>query len=243
MGFQLIYKPYGERSILIVWQAVIDKEILFDVLAFKNKILNSDIKLIVNVNSVYNSLLISYMENIVDFNEQVITLKEIYNQKQELAKTVFKQWKIPVCYDTIFGIDLGVISKTKSITTQNIIERHSQAVYTVYCIGFLPGFLYLGGLDEMLHVPRKETPRLKINKGSVAIGGKQTGVYPSESPGGWHIIGNTPISFFDVSKNNPCFAKPGDEIKFYPVSIETYHDIKTQVDAGVYQLESKMLHG
>lgn len=243
MSFKLVYKPFGERSILIEWPAVIDKDILFDVLAFKKNILSSSIGSIVYVKTAYHSLLVAYKKNIIDYYKQIAFLKELYNHNQESAKLVFKQWKVPVCYDTVFGVDLETISKLKNMTVQAIIEHHYQVNYTVYCIGFLPGFLYLGGLDEILHVSRKETPRLKINKGAVAIGGKQTGVYPCESPGGWNIIGNTPISFFDASKNTPCFAKPGDEIKFYSVSIEKYRDIKTLVDAGVYQLENEVLHG
>ena len=109
----------------------------------------------------------------------------------------------------------------------------------IYFIGFLPGFLYLGGLDERLFTPRKSTPRLRIEKGAVAIGGKQTGIYPQESPGGWNIIGNSPIQFFDNSKNTPCFAKAGDKLQFYSITLKEHHDIKVLVDAGVFQLESE----
>jgi inhibitor of KinA len=148
-----------------------------------------------------------------------------------------------VCYDSIFGLDLIEISKQKGMSEDAIIKLHSQTFYTVYFIGFLPGFLYLGGLDEKLYFPRKETPRLKVEKGAVAIGGKQTGVYPNISPGGWQIIGNSPISFFDSSKGEPCFAKSGDKIEFYAISKEKYDDIKALVDAGVYQLESEVIDG
>ena len=106
----------------------------------------------------------------------------------------------------------------------------------------MPGFLYLGGLNKTLHTPRKSTPRLDIKKGAVAIGGNQTGVYPNPSPGGWNIIGNSPINFFDVSKETPCFAKPGDAIQFYPISINEHLDIKTLVDANVYQIEREVLN-
>ncbi len=242
MAFDLIYKPYGERSILIEWPSLIDEEILFNVLSFKDKILKNDIKLIVNINHTYNSLLIIYNYFLIDFNNQISLLKRIYKQKEKLTKSIFKQWKIPVCYDANLGIDLESISQTKSISKEDIIKRHSQAAYTVYFIGFLPGFLYLGGLDETLNFPRKEFPRLKIEKGSVAIGGNQTGIYPNESPGGWNIIGNTPISFFEATSKAPCFAKSGDRIKFCPISLKKHHDIKALVNAGVYQIESEVLY-
>lgn len=242
MAFNLVYKPYGERSILIEWPSVIEKEILFDLLFFKEKILKSNIKHIVDVNIAYTSLLITYKEIIKDFNNQFLLLKEIYNQEETCSQSVFKQWKIPVCYDAVFGIDLEAISLAKNISKASIIKQHSKANYTVYFIGFLPGFLYLGGLDEVLHFPRKQTPRLKIEKGAVAIGGSQTGIYPNESPGGWNIIGNTPISFFDNTSNNPCFAKPGDSIKFNSISLKEYHKIKALVEAGVYQMESEVIY-
>src|SRR5690606_22673794 len=151
-------------------------------------------------------------------------------------------WKIPVSYDAVFGIDLEAICLEKRISKNELIKRHSQAIYTVYFIGFLPGFLYLGGLDEVLHIARKSTPRLKIEKGAVAIGGHQTGVYPTESPGGWNIIGNSPIEFFNPKSNPPCFAEAGDKISFYPISLKEYRDIKTLSEAGVYQLESEVMN-
>jgi inhibitor of KinA len=150
---------------------------------------------------------------------------------------VFGNWQIPVCYNDEFGIDLEFVSKQKSLTKTQIIQRHSQVNYRVFFIGFLPGFLYLGGLDKSLHIPRKSSPRLAVKKGAVAIGGSQTGIYPGVSPGGWNIIGNSPISFFDVTKEQPCFAKAGDFIQFKSVSIEEYRDIKEQVIRGVYKIQ------
>ena len=106
----------------------------------------------------------------------------------------------------------------------------------------MPGFLYLGGLDERLHFPRKSTPRLQIEKGAVAIGGSHTGIYPSSSPGGWNIIGNTPISLFNASQDEPCFVQSGDKIQFIPIGLKEYQDISTLVEARVYQLESEVMN-
>ncbi len=241
MAFDLTYKPYGEHAVLIEWPAIINRDILMDVLFFRDNIVHDNIKSIINITSGYTSLLVSYDELNFDFKIAVKALKTIRNQKHEPIKSVFHKWRIPVCYDMAFGVDLEVMALEKNMSVDDIIKRHSETSYTVYFIGFLPGFLYLGGLDESLHIPRKETPRLQIEKGAVAIGGKQTGVYPGESPGGWHIIGNTPISFFDPSKSSPCFAKPGDTVTFYPVSLKAHQDIKTLVKAGVYQIESEVI--
>ena len=135
------------------------------------------------------------------------------------------------------------ISIKKNLSKQKIIALHAQAIYTVYFIGFLPGFLYLGGLDPALNFPRKQIPRLQIKKGAVGIGGVQTGVYPTQSPGGWNIIGNSPISFFNASNKIPCFAKAGDKIQFYTISLKKHKEITALVKAELFQLESEVLHG
>tara|TARA_R110000868_G_scaffold194178_3_gene439513 strand:+ start:11398 stop:12129 length:732 start_codon:yes stop_codon:yes gene_type:complete len=242
MAFNLRYKMFGERSILIEWPAMIDKNILKDIIHFKDQIHKKNIKGIVELKSAYNSLLIGYDSICRNFENDVELLKKLHKNVDLKHDILAKLWKIPVCYDAVFGIDLEFISKKNNISTAEIIKRHSQVNYTVYFIGFLPGFLYLGGLDETLHITRKPYPRLEIEKGAVAIGGNQTGVYPNVSPGGWNIIGNSPINFFDVSKEVPCFAKAGDYIQFYPVSLKKHHDIKRLVEANVYQIESEVVH-
>lgn len=242
MAFNLTYKPFGERSILVEWPAIIDETILKDIIAFKTAIEENNIKSIVELKSAYNSLLISYNVVCRNFENEVNWLKNSYKSLDFDNDRVSVLWKIPVCYDAVFAIDLEAISLEKKLSKETIIKQHSQAVYTVYFIGFLPGFLYLGGLDESLCVPRKSTPRLQIEKGAVAIGGNQTGVYPIVSPGGWNIIGNSPIEFFNPKLKQPCFAKAGDKIVFEPISLNEYKDIKALVEAGVYQLGSEVLH-
>lgn len=242
MAFKLTYKPFGERAILVEWPKKLDRDILNDLVRFKEKIAEKNIKSIIELKSAYNSLLVFYDDKIENYPNEVLILRSIYLEKNVSIERTTKLWKIPVCYDDEFGIDLEFISKEKRLSKSEIIKRHCQVSYLVYFIGFLPGFLYLGGLDKSLEIPRKSTPRLHIEKGAVAIGGSQTGVYPNASPGGWNIIGNSPINFFDVSKDTPCFAKSGDRLKFYPVTLKEYHDIKTLVDANVYQLESEVVN-
>ncbi|WP_242131852.1 5-oxoprolinase subunit PxpB [Aestuariivivens marinum] len=242
ISYHLSYKRFGQQAILIEWPAVIDEKILNDLLSFKQKIIEHYVDLSVYINHAYNSLLINYEFVDFDFGKEIVILQKLYESNKIEGKLSLKIWKVPVCYDAVFGIDLKVLSTTKNMTFEQIIECHTKAAYTVYFIGFLPGFLYLGGMDERLYVPRKPKPRLRVKKGAVAIGGMQTGVYPSESPGGWHIVGNTPISFFDASKSKPCFVKAGDKVQFVSVSLKEYSDIKILVDEGVYFLESEVLY-
>ena len=241
--FKLTYKQFGERSILVEWSSKIDEKILEDIVLFKEKLKKSSLKELIEIKLAYNSMLISYYDTIDNIYDEISTLKGIYLLKSEVKKPAFMLWKIPVCYDDEFGLDLEEILVKKKISKQDIIALHSEKIYIVFFIGFLPGFLYLGGLNKALNFPRKATPRLQIEKGAVAIGGNQTGVYPSQSPGGWNIIGNSPIKFFDVSKNTPCFAKSGDKLQFYPITLKEHRDITTLVNAGVYQLEREELYG
>ena len=133
--------------------------------------------------------------------------------------------------------------REKKLEKEQVVSWHSDKIYTVYFIGFLPGFLYLGGLDERLFFPRKKNPGLHVSKGAVAIGGKQTGIYPQNSPGGWCVIGQTPMSFFEVKRVCPCFVDPGDKVKFEAISISKYNAISSLVEAGVYMPKNEIYEG
>ena len=236
MDKKITYKPFGNKAILIEWQPLISEDILNEILTFKSKIeQNSKIDfsdLIVG----YNSLTIKYKRVYKTFSDEVLLLKNIHQTTLKVEKTIRYLWTIPVCYDLEFGIDLEEISNKTGLSVSKIIQLHTKKSYTIFFIGFLPGFLYLGDLDEQIYFDRKPTPRLQIDKGSVAIGGKQTGVYPMNSPGGWNIIGKTPIHFFDIKKTKPCFAKAGDKIKFESVSVDDYHQIKKEISENEFQL-------
>lgn len=240
MDKKVTYKSYGNQAILIEWEAVIHKDILNDILEFKYKIeQQKEIKfsdLIVG----YNSLTIKLNQPFKDLEIEKKVLKSIYSSKISFAQKERFIWEIPVCYDLEFGIDLKEVASTNGLTIDGVIQLHSEKIYTVFFIGFLPGFLYLGGLDERLFFDRKPNPRLKVEKGSVAIGGQQTGVYPVDSPGGWNIIGKTPIPFFNVYEENPCFAKSGDLIKFKPISLDEFLKIKNKIEQNCFQISKTL---
>ena len=240
--YDLDFKPYGNRSILIEWPEVIDENILHDLLAFKNALNAVESKKRTRVKSAYNSLLVTYDVAIENFDKEVSYLQSHYATRNPLPTSSFHTWYIPVCYDQKFGLDLQKISEEKQLDISEIISLHSDRRYTVYFIGFLPGFLYLGGLHHDLTIPRRASPRLNIAQGAVAIGGSQTGVYPIDSPGGWNIIGNSPVNFFDPGANPPCFAKAGDKIQFTAVSYKMHQQIKKRVAAGQYVIEKEGMH-
>lgn len=239
MKNDLTYKPFGKKAILIEWQPKIEKNILKDIIAFKEKIFRQKQLQIEDIIVGYHSITLKYKQEISNFQEEVIVLQNIYKSTDVLDSKSNVVWEIPVCYNLEFGIDLEVFASEKGMSIDQVIRLHSKPIYTVHFIGFLPGFLYLGGLNATLQMPRKSTPRLTVSKGAVGIGGEQTGVYPNKSAGGWNIIGKTPIPFFNVDAKNACFAKIGDGIKFVPISLEIYTIIEKKVAKNRYQLQKK----
>ncbi|WP_299161192.1 5-oxoprolinase subunit PxpB [uncultured Tenacibaculum sp.] len=231
------YTFFGERAILIAWEAVMSEEIIQDITRFEQFISLEKLQLIEDSIIGYNSLMLIYKNE--PEKEEIESLQELYKNGNASIEIQNYLWKIPVCYGTRFGVDLEELTKSLQLTPEELIQKHSTTVYSVYFIGFLPGFLYLGGLEKCLHFPRKATPRLEVAKGSVAIGGSQTGIYPQQSAGGWNIIGRTPISLFDVTKEIPCFAKSGDKIQFVPITLSEYEKITAQKEK--YQLLKTLL--
>ena len=150
---------------------------------------------------------------------------------------------IPVCYDLPFACDLDNVSRILGLPRETIINRHVMSRYTVYFIGFLPGFPYLEGLDKALHIPRKSQPSLSVARGSVALGGSQTGIYPQQSPGGWHIIGHCPLLFFDKNSNSPVLFNAGDRLKFYPIDRSQHQNMCTQVANGSFIHKKEVFYG
>ena len=134
--------------------------------------------------------------------------------------------EIPVCYDAEFGLDLDRVAEHTKLSERGIIDLHSTREYRVACIGFVPGFTFLAGLPKNLTTPRRDVPRKEIPAGSVGIGGAQTGIYPLRSPGGWNLIGRTPLKLFDATKDPPTLLCPGDRVRFRAITREEFESLK-----------------
>lgn len=238
MNYKILIRPFGESAILVEWPAEVSEDILQDILTFyhylkKNCLTGADWEMV----CAYNSLTLIRREKKIDFKVLSQQLQTWYTEKEGVLLPKRHIWKIPVCYEEEYGIDLSDVSLKLKLSIEEIIKEHTSGVYTLYGIGFLPGFMYLGGISEKLEIPRKETPRLKVMQGAVGLAAKQTGIYPQESPGGWNIIGNCPVPMFKVEAENPCFVTVGDKIQFYEVSKAEYELIKIQLEIGIFKLE------
>ena len=240
-SFNISVKQFGVHAILVEWPDKVDESILLEILQFieylKTELNEKEWEYV----PAYNSLTLICKDTILDFDYFKPKIKEWYTKKGKIAPTTRYLWRLPVCYDMKFGLDLEEISEKLGMSIEEITALHAQSTYTVYGIGFLPGFMYLGGVPEVLEVPRKSAPRPKVPMGSVGLAGKQTGIYPQDSPGGWNIIGKCPVPMFDLKKEKPCFVKVGDKIQFYPISLGEYQLHKIENEVGIYKLEKKVL--
>ena len=174
--------------------------------------------------SLKSSVGILFNPHKISSSDFIKKTKNLLTNKNLNNSNKIKTWEIPICYDKDFAIDLNEISTKCKIDEEQVIKKHNNKTYEVDIVGFLPGFLYLGKLDDSLHLPRKKNPRTHIPEGSIGIAGNQTGIYNIESPGGWNIIGRTPLRLFDKLKNPPIKIKQGDKIIFKEITKEEFNN-------------------
>lgn len=225
----------GDSALLVEFGKEISPEINQRISAVVQLMKEQHIEGLVDMIPAFCSLLINYDPRVISYEEireRVERLIKVDIKSENGKKKVFE---IPVCYGGEYGQDLANIAAHAGLSEEEVIEIHSSQDYLIYMLGFLPGFTYLGGLDERIHTPRLANPRIKINAGSVGIGGSQTGIYPVDSPGGWQLMGMTPVKTYDPERETPILVEAGDYIRFVPITEEEYKRIQELVARGEYQ--------
>ncbi|MBM7542666.1 5-oxoprolinase subunit PxpB [Amphibacillus cookii] len=228
--------PFGDHGLQIQFEEKVDPEINGRVHQAAALIMSSGTQGIKEVIPAFRTLTVLYEPLEIDFQTLSYQLKPLIDNVGRVHRQTKRIVEIPVCYDKAFGLDLAAIAAFTKLSIAEIINRHSQHNYLIYMLGFLPGFAYLGGLDPTIAMPRLEEPRIKIPAGSVGIAGQQTGIYPLASPGGWRLIGATPVKLFNPKQSPPVLYQPGDYIRFKPIDRSTYEVVANQVEAGTYRL-------
>lgn len=200
---------------------------------------NQGIPGIVDLVPTYRSLLVYYDPLRLPLPELEERLAALEHHLDQAAVKPPRVVEIPTLYGGEYGPDLGLVAEHNGLSPEEVIQIHSGADYLVYAMGFTAGFPYLGGMSERIATPRLQTPRTVIPAGSVGIAERQTGIYPVESPGGWQLIGRTPVQLFDPGRDPPVLMEAGDYVRFLPITEDAYHDIQRQVRAGSYQVTAR----
>ncbi len=229
--------------ILVEFEQIISKEINLKVIELAKIIKESDIKGLKSIIPTYSSLLIEYdplVNDVVQMKDKIIGLTKKITAKSKESKS--RLVEIPVFYGGEYGPDLSDVAEINNLSEQEVIKIHKSTTYRVYMLGFNPGYPYMGGLDKQIATPRLDEPRTKVPAGSVAIGGEQTGIYSITSPGGWRLIGHTPLELFKPKDDNPTLLRAGDEVRFVEVSLKEYEQIKKNVEAGIYKPDIELVN-
>jgi len=221
---ETIFRLMGDRGLLLEFGDEISLEINEKVRRMTLAIQAGPIEGIVEIVPTYRSLLILYNPLILSIDDLKKRLERIEKGLQQIPFPEPKLTRIPVVYGGSYGPDLDYVAKFCQITSDEVGRLHCSKPYHIYMIGFMPGFPYMGELPEALITPRLKTPRLSVPAGSVAIAQRQTGIYPMESPGGWQIIGRTPIKIFDPDKEPPALLQMGDLVQFFPITEKEFKE-------------------
>ena len=226
----------GDSSLLVEFGKEISPDINRKIAATVQLMKEQHIEGVVDIIPAFCSLLINYDPRVISYEEMKQRMQDLIKVDAKAEAGRKRVFEIPVCYGGEYGPDIANIAKNAGLSEKEVIEIHSSRDYLIYMLGFLPGFTYLGGLDERIHTPRLATPRIKINAGSVGIGGSQTGIYPLDSPGGWQLMGMTPVKTYDPEREIPILVEAGDYIRFVPITEAEYLEMKAQVERGEYQV-------
>ena len=217
----------GDAALYCDFGNDVSKEINSEVIKYFNTIKENNIKGVNNLTPSYNKLIISYDLKITNFKEIKQEIEKL--SQSENRKTISKNLEIPVCCDKSFSLDLERLEKKLNLKREQILENFFNKEFFCYMTGFIAGMPFLGDLDEQMRAQRLETPRVKVPKGSVGMTEQFANIYTFESPGGWNIIGNTPLEVFDSSKEiNPNLINPGDTVKFKQITLKEYENYNEQ---------------
>ena len=239
--------PVGDCAISIDFGQVIDPKINRHIRQTIERIQALQLDGIIELVPTYCALLVQYDAMLYSYADMCNIIESTFSESvTDSDNETVTVVEIPTVYGGEFGPDLGFVASHNNLSEEEVIAIHSGTDYLVYMLGFIPGFTYLGGMDPRIATPRLSSPRTLIPAGSVGIAGEQTGTYPSDSPGGWQIIGRTPVTMYDMSKEKAALLSAGDYVRYVPIDEQEYNRIKALGGDYVpvmYEVEVGELHG
>ena len=224
--------PAGDTAVSVEFGQVVDREISGLVLALARRVAEAQIAGIVECVPTFRSLMVYYDPLLLPYRMLSAHIAKLA-QGLRATETATRSWRLPVCYDARVAPDLAEVAASTNLTPAQVIERHSAPAYHVYMLGFLPGQPYLGDVPTELALPRRQSPRMKIPAGSVAVAMTMTCIFPAETPCGWHLIGRCPVPLWDLNRGAAMpLLQPGDKVGFAPVSLREYEDLLARAADG-----------
>jgi inhibitor of KinA len=215
----------GDSTLVVEFDERIDEAVNRQVVALATTISEAALEGVRDVVPAYRSLAVYFDPLTIDRAALAARISAFETASGDPEASAASPVRVPVCYGQSFGPDLADVAAFGGMSEADAVALHAQRVYRVYMLGFLPGFAYMGAVDERLAMPRRSTPRLEVAAGSVAIAGPQTGIYPMTSPGGWQIIGRTPLRIFEASRSDPFLLHPGDSVQFHPIGEREFSEL------------------
>ncbi|MEK3916906.1 5-oxoprolinase subunit PxpB [Paenibacillus sp. FSL H7-0331] len=212
------YLPLGDQVVLLQFGQEVSMELNLYIHQYVQVVQAARIKGIRQVVASFCSISISYDPNLIRYRQLVTELQQMDTTKLDSVGPKGRVLHIPVVYGGDYGQDLDYVADTVGLSPEEVVRMHSDETYLIYMLGFIASFPYCGDIDSRLSLPRRTNPRVKVEKGSIAIANRQTSIYPVSSPGGWHIIGRTPLNTFDPYSNPPSLFRAGDYIKFEAIT-------------------------
>ncbi len=234
---KLRFLSAGERALVVEFGDRVDRSLSDQVLRLTAVIASNALGGVVETIPTFRSVMVHYDPLVTSRANLEQAIKGLLD-RQPSPRAGARLWRVPVCYDGEFAPDLTDVARRTELSPDEVVRLHSDVQFHVYMLGFLPGFPYMGDLPQQLALPRRPDPRLRVPAGSISIATSLTAIYPYESPGGWHLIGTTPIRLFDAERARPALLAPGDAVRFQPIDPASFASIRRAVENRGYEVES-----
>jgi len=233
------FLPAGDTAMIVEFGDSIDRVLSDRVLRLSALVRAANLPGVVETVPTFRSLMVHYEPLATDNASLTAAIEKLLDTSRDEPKPV-KLWRIPACYAISHAPDLAEVAQRTGLSAAEVVRIHSSTRFHIYMLGFVPGYPYMGDLPDPLVLPRRTDPRIRVPAGSIAIATNMTAIYPLESPGGWHLIGSTPIRLFDLRWPRPALLSPGDAVRFEPVTVREFDAIRAAVAADAYQVPSEI---